>query len=67
MKKSTQIAADLYAQKGALLSVTDVMDYLQCSRNTAMTMLGPMATKKGKTKQYFYKDVAERIAERVAL
>ncbi|MGI5873509.1 MAG: hypothetical protein ACOX8R_02470 [Bacillota bacterium] len=66
MKKSTEIAADLYEKKGALLSVIDVMDYCHCSRNTAKALLGPMAAKKGKSKQYFYMDVAERIAARVA-
>lgn len=66
MKKSTQIAEDLYQKKGALLTLADVMDYCRCSRNTAKTLLGPMATKKGKSKQYYYADVAERIAASIA-
>lgn len=66
MKKSTQIAEDLYQKKGALLTLADVMDYCRCSRNTARAMLGPMAAKKGKAKQYYYIDVAERIAANIA-
>lgn len=69
MKKSTEIAKDIYEKNGgALLSVADVMTYCGIGRDAAHAMLKDLVpTQEGTKKCYWYKDVADVMSRRIAL
>ena len=64
MKKSTEIAKDIYEQCGALLTVADIMQYLKKSRSwvkrNIVSNVLPVNNAKG-AKNWFYEDIAKAI------
>lgn len=68
MKKSTQIAEDIYKKTGALLSISDIMEYCGIGRETARVMVKGLAKINPSVKKcYWYQDVAEVLSKRIAL
>ena len=59
------LAQDIEKKYGAFLNVNEVAEYMSIHRNTARERLvGIPYVGNGKEKKYFFKDVAEMIAER---
>lgn len=69
MKKSTEIANDIFEKHGgALLSVADVMTYCGIGRDSAHELLKELVPRdQGCKKCYWYKDIAEAMSKRIAL
>lgn len=64
MKKSTEIAKDIYDKYGALLTVTDIKSYTKKSRNWVQRHIAPFIqpVNNGKgAKNWFYRDIAEAL------
>lgn len=59
------LANNIEKRYGAFLNVNEVAEYMSIHRNTArQRLVGIPYVENGKEKKYFYKDVAEMIAER---
>lgn len=64
MTTKRQIAEDLLKATGALVSVTDLANYLKVSRNKARNILaGCHALGKNTGRRYYYEDVAEKLLQ----
>lgn len=62
MKRSTQIANDIYEKYGALVSVTTLAKYLGVSQKKARDIVKDLTEIGHNTgKRYFYEDVAEAL------